>query len=285
VNSFAARNATVAGVQVMITGAGLADRECAFPGAGRAGDGPFAAAVGMFGVLVRDTARWVIRGSAVFVDQVVVGLVEVLLLGQGWSSSGSRTRGRALGAGRAGVSASARGLARYRPPEGAMAEAWAGVDAAGGLDPVVGILARSVVAKRAAGPHVRVGVRVVGCGAADRAVRGLAWEVATGYALALPRAQLRPRRLRRCARAVTQRRLGRFFWATVEELAALWHVPASPAEFGLPETSARTRPGGKEVPRPRAAGTRRYLPPLVAPAAANGGGGKTTGGYESARQP
>jgi hypothetical protein len=139
------------------------------------------------------------------------------------------------------------------------------------LDPVLAVAARARVAKRAVAPHVRVNVRVVASGVTDRAARGLAWEVATGYALALPQAQLRPSRLRRCARMVGQRRPSRFFWVTVEELAALWHVPVNAAEFDLPEAPARTRPGGRGVPRPRAAEVSRYLPPFAAPITSTGG--------------
>ena len=277
VNDCAGRRCTGAGVQVVITGAGCPGG--AFPGFSLAGDGVVTTVMDTLGVLARDTARWGVRAAAVFLTEVVFGLVEVLLPGPGSSSSRSRARGAGPGAGRAGVSGGAGGLARYAPPEHAGAAVWAGDGAVGGMDPVVALGARARVAKRAAGPHARVSVRVVACGVSDRAARALAWEVATGYSLAVAQAQFRPSRLRRCARVVGQRHPSRFFWVTVEELAALWHVPVNAAEFGLPEAAARTRPGGRGVPRPRAGEVSRYLPPFTAPITATGRGENPAGGH------
>jgi hypothetical protein len=259
VTDFAARRGRGAGLQVVITGGGWPGSS--LPGLGLGGDGALAPMMEGLGVLARDAARWAVRAAAVFLSEVVFGLVDALLPGPG--SSPSRSRRTDPGAGRAGGSGRG-GLARYAPTAHAGAAAWAG-DGPGGLDPVMALGARAQVVKRAAGPHVQVSLRVVACGVTDRAARGLAWQVATGYALALPQAQLRPSRLRRCARVVGQRRTSRFFWATVEELAALWHVPANAAEFGLPEAPARTRPGGRAVPRPRAGEASRYLPPFTTP--------------------
>jgi hypothetical protein len=259
VTDFAARRATGAGLQVVITGTGSPGS--AVLGGVLVGDGGWAPGMESLGVLARDAVRWALRAAAVFLTEVVFGLVDALLPGPGSGSSRSRARGAGSGAGRGAMSD---GLARYVPPDRLGAAVWAG-EGPGGLDPVLAVAARARVAKRAAGPHVRVSVRVVASGVSDRAAQGLAWEVATGYVLALPQAQLRPSRLRRCARVVGQRRPSRFFWATVEELAALWHVPINAAEFDLPEAPARTRPGGRGVPRPRSAEVNRYLPPFAAP--------------------
>jgi hypothetical protein len=258
---FAACRATMAGIQVVIGAAGPSGG--LLLGEGFTGGRFLTLLAESLGALARDAARWGLRAAVAFLAEVVFGLVDALVPG-----SGPRSRRTSAGTGRAVGSGGAAGLARYAPPTSPGAAARPGDG--GGLDPVAALGARARVAKRAAGPHARVSVRVLACDVPDRAARGLAWEVANSYALALPQAQLRPSRLRRCDRTVRRRRVSRFFWVTVEELAALWHVPANAAEFDLPEAPARTRPGGRGVPRPRSAEANRYLPPFSAPTAAAG---------------
>ena len=43
-------------------------------------------------------------------------------------------------------------------------------------------------------------------------------------------------------------RARRSFAATVAELAALWHLPGEPTQYGMTDTVAHTRPPGRELP-------------------------------------
>lgn len=123
------------------------------------------------------------------------------------------------------------------------------------VDPVLAARQREWEAKRAAGPLSHVTLRVATLAEArghrPPAGSGLAREVAAGYALAMPRAQLIAAGAWRFERGVSDRRRGRGFYATLTEIGALWHLPAEPSRYNLPDAAARNRPGRPGVPRLR----------------------------------
>ena len=137
-------------------------------------------------------------------------------------------------------------------------------------DHVASSRAREEAAKRDS-PHVHVTVRVAAT--QDSPERwSLPDEVASAYGLALPLGSLVPGRARRSfPRAWTRRERGRGFYATVSELAALWHLPVEPSRYRLPDAAARTRPGRPGVARlPRMPGHPTIYDPSGAGAGEDG---------------
>jgi hypothetical protein len=119
-------------------------------------------------------------------------------------------------------------------------------------DPVLAAWDRERVIKQSTRPLLHATLRVAtltNSPATGHSGTQLAGEVAIGYALSLPRAQIQPCRARRFNRALRTRRPGRGFYATLAELGALWHLPAEPARYRLPEPAARNRPARPDVPR------------------------------------
>ena len=119
-------------------------------------------------------------------------------------------------------------------------------------DPVLAAWEREVGVKESTRPLLHATLRVAtltNSPAADGAGAQLASDVAIGYALALPRAQIRPCQVRRFDRALRARRPGWGFYVTLAELGALWHLPAEPARYRLPEPAARNRSARPDVPR------------------------------------
>jgi hypothetical protein len=121
------------------------------------------------------------------------------------------------------------------------------------VDPVTAAGNRERMLKQGTRPLLHATLRVATLTASSTASRRcgarLAGQVAIGYALALPRAQIRPYRTRRFDRAVRARRPGRGFYTTLAELGALWHLPAEPARYRLPDPAARNRAARPDVPR------------------------------------
>jgi hypothetical protein len=114
------------------------------------------------------------------------------------------------------------------------------------VDPVTAARARDAVTKQALSPHVCVTVRVIaaGPGRAD-VVRA----VVAGYPLALTTGELRAVRARRWRSRLADRVPGRGCYVTVAELAALWHLPPQPADYGMRDAQSRTRPAPGTLPR------------------------------------
>jgi hypothetical protein len=133
-----------------------------------------------------------------------------------------------------------------------------GVDAV--TDPEHAAAVKARLVKRAHGPHLRVTMRVV---VAAGPIRGrarhastrrvLAARIAAGYDVTLTQ----PTALRgrwawlavadRVATRTPARTGG--FYATLPELATLWHLPADPVRWGMPAAPATQRPTGTRVPR------------------------------------
>lgn len=109
--------------------------------------------------------------------------------------------------------------------------------------------AREWARKRHERPLVRVTLRVGVINQPRSLGRAVAAEVAAGYALALPRAQLRAVPAWRRGRALAGRRRGRGFMATLPELGALWHLPSQPHSYGLPAPSGGVRAPSWSLPR------------------------------------
>jgi hypothetical protein len=134
----------------------------------------------------------------------------------------------------------------------------AGVDAV--TDPEHAAAVKARLVKRAHGPHLRVTMRIaVTAGPiryrARRAStrRALAARIAAGYDVTLTqRTALRGRWAwfavaDRVATRTPARTGG--FYATLPELATLWHLPADPVRWGMPAAPATQRPTGTRVPR------------------------------------
>jgi hypothetical protein len=123
----------------------------------------------------------------------------------------------------------------------------------GAADPAVAASERERTLKQGTRPLLHATLRVATLAtspdASSRSGAALAREVAIGYALALPRARIRPYAVRRFDRALRARRPGRGFYTTLAEIAALWHLPAEPARYRLPDPAARNRPARPDIPR------------------------------------
>jgi hypothetical protein len=134
----------------------------------------------------------------------------------------------------------------------------AGVDAV--TDPEHAAAVKARLVKRAHGPHLRATLRVV---VAAGPIRGrarhastrrvLAAQIAAGYDVALT--QSTALRGRWAWLAVADRVATRTpartggFYATLPELATLWHLPVDPVRWGMPAAPATQRPTGTRVPR------------------------------------
>ncbi|MFF0494739.1 hypothetical protein ACFYTQ_37465 [Nocardia sp. NPDC004068] len=139
-------------------------------------------------------------------------------------------------------------------PRTTAAPARSGSGAAVSVSPYAAARQRALAAKQAAGLHVtatlRVGVASDGPLPRGRAV---AASIAGGFdaiADSDDSGGLVTHRARAAAYRVSARRPGRAFVATVAEVAALWHLPADAARYGLPVTRSRTRAARPGLPRP-----------------------------------
>jgi hypothetical protein len=122
----------------------------------------------------------------------------------------------------------------------------AGATALGGApDPLALADVRDITAKVTAAPHWQVGVRYALAGPpgprrqARRWRRAKAREITAGLGLYAGRNHLVARRLARGGRRVACRQLRSGFFCSLPELAALAHLPAEPAGYGLPAAPAR----------------------------------------------
>lgn len=124
-------------------------------------------------------------------------------------------------------------------------------------DPATEARRKAIAVKQGHGPHLRVTLRVAYTGPVGRWARRRAVDVlAGGFDLVAPLASLRTRATRRAGTRLDGRRPARArrsFAATVAELAALWHLPGEPTQYGMTDTVAHTRPPGRDLPnrRPR----------------------------------
>lgn len=120
-----------------------------------------------------------------------------------------------------------------------------------GGDPVRAAAAKAADAKRAAGPHLRVTLRVAATVPAPqrwRADRARAGDITAGFDLVTD-TELRPvwRRLAVAELLVLHGHGRRPFQATLPELAALWHLPTTPGRFGLTAATTRFHDPGRGV--------------------------------------
>jgi hypothetical protein len=140
-------------------------------------------------------------------------------------------------------------LARRRRPRSTTARA---------TDPVVIAARKAADAKRANGPHLRATLRIAVNTSTStrtsgrdrdhlRGARGAATDIAAGYDLVLTGAELSGRWARH-SDAVATRAPGGGFTATLEELAALWHLPSEPGRYRLPDPAAVRRRAGLGLP-------------------------------------
>lgn len=116
-------------------------------------------------------------------------------------------------------------------------------------DPVAAAALKASDAKRVAGPHLRVTLRVALATNPNMALAGRRHRLAriTG-GFDLVTTPLRTGRVRRPASALTGRLPGRSFLATLPELAAVWHIPAEPGRYALAAQPARNRPPERHLP-------------------------------------
>jgi hypothetical protein len=112
---------------------------------------------------------------------------------------------------------------------------------------------RAIATKQGLGPHLRATLRVAYSGPGTRrAHRHTLDTLAGAFDLAAPLASLRTHRTRRAAGRLDGRRHARTrhsFAATVGELAALWHLPEEPTQYGMADTVTRVRSAGRSLPR------------------------------------
>lgn len=122
-------------------------------------------------------------------------------------------------------------------------------------DPVVKARERAVDAKKAHGPHLRVTIRVslarqhATTSTPGRPCRNTVAAIAGGFDRVAHGTDLALSRTRRARQCVSRRRPGRGFVATVDEMAALWHLPAQAACYNIAQTPARSRGPGRDLPR------------------------------------
>lgn len=111
-------------------------------------------------------------------------------------------------------------------------------------DPVAAARRRSVVAKQARGPHLRVTLRIAALPPSGDRRRDPTAAIALGYTTVPDQTTLTNRRVLRGPHRLARRTAGpgrdRFF-VTVDEAAALWHLPDEPARYGLAAAPAHTR--------------------------------------------
>jgi hypothetical protein len=118
---------------------------------------------------------------------------------------------------------------------------------AASADPLALADVRDITAKLTAPPHFEVAVRYAitsppGATRRDgrRSRRARSREIAAALGLYAGRNHFVARRLARPGTAIGHRMLRRGFLCSLPELAALAHLPAEPAGFGLPSAPART---------------------------------------------
>ncbi|WP_370946603.1 hypothetical protein AB5J62_03330 [Amycolatopsis sp. cg5] len=116
-------------------------------------------------------------------------------------------------------------------------------------DPVADARKRAINLKRSLTPHAHVTLRVLTVGRVGKLRRETVDAVAAGYSLSITGELRDIRRWWRVRTRLAARRIGQGFMATVAELAALWHLPAEPSRYHLPDAVSRTRPGGGDLPR------------------------------------
>jgi hypothetical protein len=120
-------------------------------------------------------------------------------------------------------------------------------------DPAVAAHRKAIAAKQAHGPHLHATLRLAIHSPASRGRRRQALNtLVNGYDLAAPEASLASRTDYRAARRLDQRlpgRRGDRFLITLEEAAALWHLPDQPARYGIADVTARIRRPRRDLPR------------------------------------
>jgi hypothetical protein len=130
-----------------------------------------------------------------------------------------------------------------------------GADRPEGDNPAAEARRKAVAVKQGHGPHLRVTLRVAYAGPGTRrAHRRAVASLAGAFDLAAPLASLRTRTTRHASARLNGRRPARArysFAATVGELAALWHLPDEPTQYGMADTVTRVRPAGRALPHTR----------------------------------
>lgn len=120
-------------------------------------------------------------------------------------------------------------------------------------DPAVAAYRKAIAAKQAHGPHLQATLRLAVCSPVSRRLRRRAVNtLVNGYDLAAPAAILATRPAHRAERRLAQRLPGRRrdrFLVTLDEAAALWHVPDQPAQYGITDATARIRRPRRDLPR------------------------------------
>jgi len=119
--------------------------------------------------------------------------------------------------------------------------------------PVAAARLEALYAKQAAAPHFSATLRI-GVASAEPVPHGRAIVAGIaggfdGIADSIHGGGLVTHRTRHRAYRVSARRPGRAFIATTAEVAALWHLPADAARYGLPVVHARTRNPRPGLPR------------------------------------
>ena len=120
-----------------------------------------------------------------------------------------------------------------------------GVGVGGAPDPLALVDVRDITTKVTPAPHFVVAVRYALAAPPGPRRQSRRWrqakarEIAAGLGLYAGRNHLVARRQRRSGRGVCCRRLRAGFLASAPELAALAHLPAEPAGYGLPAAPAR----------------------------------------------
>lgn len=132
-------------------------------------------------------------------------------------------------------------------------------------DPFVAAERKAIAAKQAHGPHLQATLRLsISSPATPRGTHGryrpsqraarraTLNTIVNGYDVAAPQADLITCRISRAARRLSERRPGRRrhqFVITIDEAAALWHLPAEPAQYGIADATARIRRPRRDLPR------------------------------------
>jgi hypothetical protein len=120
-------------------------------------------------------------------------------------------------------------------------------------DPAVVARRKAIEAKQAHGPHLYTTLRLAIHSPASRSLRRRAVSaIVNGYDLTAPEASLATRRVHHPARRLSYREPGRGrdrFVITLDEAAALWHLPDEPAQYGITDATARIRRPRRDLPR------------------------------------
>jgi hypothetical protein len=120
-------------------------------------------------------------------------------------------------------------------------------------NPAVIAYRKAVAAKQAHGPHLHATLRLAIASPLSRGLRRHAVNtMVIGYYQAAPEASLVTRPVHRSARGLWQRlpggRRDRFV-ITLDEAAALWHLPDHPAQYGITDATARVGRPRRDLPR------------------------------------